>query len=99
MTDDTQKRLREDERYRNAICDWLRANGIDPVDVPADAKASVTDGDLSIPVQVRNENGRVQIDPNVPDTVMRHTVTVPLKVPPTAEVQTWLMPTCPSCGR
>jgi hypothetical protein len=42
---------------RIAICDWLRANGIDPGEVPADAPISYADGVLTYRKVVRNGDG------------------------------------------
>lgn len=92
-------RIRENETYRQAIINWLTANGIDPKLVPIDARASVADGMLTIPLKVQDENGRDQIDPNEPFAIARHTVTVPVVVPPTPDVELWLTPVCPTCGR
>lgn len=95
---DIEARMREDETFRTAICDWLTANGVDPAQVPVEAKASVTDGKLTIPL-IRDEHGRVQVDPDDALKLVYRTVTVPVVVPPTADVKLWLTPTCPTCGR
>lgn len=92
-------RIREDERHRAAICEWLAANGIKPRDVPIDGDARIADGALTIEVFVRDEDGRIQLNPHCPDTVMRQVVTVPVVVPPTPAVELWLTDTCPTCGR
>lgn len=92
-------RIRENEAHRQAVIDWLTANGIDVKAVPIDARASITGGKLTIPLKVKDERGRDQIDPDHPNTILQRTVTVPVVVPPTPEVELWLTPTCPTCGR
>ena len=94
-----QWRIRENETHRQAVIDWLNANGIDVKAVPIDAKASITDGMLTIPLKVKDAQGRDQIDPDRANSILLHTVTVPVVVPPTPEVELWLTPTCPTCGR
>ena len=92
-------RIRENEQHRAAVCEWLTANGIDIMRVPQDARASIADGKLTIPLWVLDENGYMRVDPNEPNTLMRETVTVPVKVPPSPVVEVWLTPKCPACGR
>lgn len=92
-------RIREDQQHRAAVCAWLTANGIDIRRVPADARASIADGQLTIPLLVVNANGRPQIDPNDALAIARETVTVPVIVPPPPTVELWLTPVCPTCGR
>jgi hypothetical protein len=99
MSEDIQQRLRENETFRNAIINWLTANGINIRNVPEDAKASIADGKLTIPLYVANERGEHQIDPDNELQVLRRSVTVPVKVPPTPDVDLWLAPICPTCGR
>jgi hypothetical protein len=102
MTDSAKVRdwrIRENEQHRQAVIDWLIANGINPYDVPIDANASVTDGKLTISLLVADEHGNHQVNPERENELARHTVTVPLKVPPTYHVELWLAPTCPTCGR
>ncbi|MDG4791992.1 hypothetical protein O7626_39960 [Micromonospora sp. WMMD1102] len=102
MTDDAKVRdwrIRENEQHRQAVMDWLIENGINPNDVPINTIASVTDGKLTISLWVADEQGNHQIDPDNPIELARHTITVPLKVPPTYHVELWLAPTCPTCGR
>jgi hypothetical protein len=96
---DIYVRLQKDAEYREQILAWLRANGIDPADVPGRARASVVDGMLTVPLYVRNEHGRLVIDPSDPLQPATHTVTVPVRVEPNADVLLWLTPRCETCGR
>jgi hypothetical protein len=48
---------------RDQLCDWLRANGIDPKNVPYDARMSWVDGQLTTDMHLLDENGRKQFDP------------------------------------
>jgi hypothetical protein len=84
------------EDVRVATCDWLRANGVNPYHVPAEPDMSIADGQLTLLVKVRDENGRDVIDG---DGVMTRTITVPVVVPPPPLVEQWLAPRCPTCGR
>lgn len=94
-----QVRLQEDGDYREAVCVWLRANGINPADVPMDARASVVDGRLTIPLKVKSVNDHDLIDPSDSEQTFRSTVSVPVTVPPSPDVELWLAPRCPECNR
>lgn len=80
------------------VCDWLRANGINPVHVAADARASMADGYITLVMKVRGPNGGDVIDPEGTG-VLKETKTFPVTVPPPPLVETWLAPKCPTCGR
>jgi hypothetical protein len=80
------------------VCDWMRANGIDPAHVSADARASMANGQITLVMKVRSSNGRDVIDPEGTGILME-TKTFPITVPPTGLVQLWLAPKCPTCGR
>lgn len=94
-----QLRLRDDEEFRTQILNWLRANGVKPEEVPAGVRATVTDGRLTIPVFVRDSEGHQIEDPSAPGTLATYTVTVPVVVPPSRDVELWLQPRCETCGR
>lgn len=79
------------------ICAWLRANGLDPRVVCAEANASVSDGQLTLLCKVQHD-GHDVLNPERTD-VMRETVTLPVVVPPPPIVEIWLAPKCPTCGR
>lgn len=80
------------------VCDWLRANGLDPAHLPADPHASLTDGQLTLLRKVRGPNGYDVVDPHGAG-VVTETITVPVTVPPPPIVEIWLAPKCPTCGR
>lgn len=70
------------------ICDWLRANDIEPTDVPTDAVPDLTvEGVITCPVYLRNAEGHKYL---VGDDVARGSITVPLKVRPPAALHGWL---------
>jgi hypothetical protein len=82
-------RLREQDDFREAICAWLTLNGVDPKTVPIDSMARIADGKLTLNVW---KDGLHQVDPTNPDKLLWETITVPVKVPPTYEVEDWLRP-------
>lgn len=83
---------------RRLVCDWLRANGINPDHVFADARATMVDGQVTLVMKVRGPNGHDVIDPQG-RSVLTETKTFPVTVPPPALVEEWLAPKCPTCGR
>lgn len=83
---------------RTQVCDWLRANGIDPNYVARDARASLADGQLTIVMKVRGPEGCDVIAPEGND-VLKETKTFPVIVPPPPLIAEWLAPKCPTCGR
>jgi len=80
------------------VCDWLRANGVDPGRIPADPRASMTDGQLTLLSKVRGPHGGDLVSPDGLE-IMTETITVPVTVPPPPIVEIWLAPKCPTCGR
>ena len=81
--------LRIDAEYRDQVCAWIRANGINPADVPADATPVVWKGQLTIYVWERATDGCMILNPTE-DGFLRRPVTVPVKVKPTGNVIHWL---------
>lgn len=79
-------------------CDWLRANGINPNHVAADACASMVDGEVTLVMKVRGPGGADVMNPEGTGALME-TKTFPVTVPPPPIVEQWLAPKCPSCGR
>jgi hypothetical protein len=92
-------RIDDDAEFREAVCVWLRANGLNPNDIPAGACPSIADGQITVGTWVRGENGGLLMDPADPNYPLRRTVTVPLVEEPTGDVAEWLKPRCPTCGR
>lgn len=82
------------------VCDWLRANGIDPSRVARDARASMVDGNVTLVMKVSDPD-RPGCDVIAPsgDEVLKENKTFPVTVPPPPLVAEWLAPTCPTCGR
>jgi hypothetical protein len=68
-----------DYEYRERICAFLRANGVDPGRVPVDAYASICDGQLTVDILA-----------DVGGYSARRTIAVPLVVPPVGDVENWL---------
>ena len=109
-TDAEYRDPRYDTDLRNAICDWLRENGIDPALVPADEKpeCSYRDGG-GRPIGGHTITTRVwvRVAPEGSGLIVRQNsnrlestvITKSMKVPPPAAVQAWLDSTCPTCGR
>jgi hypothetical protein len=48
---------------RDAMCAWLRVNGIDPLDVPMSADIHITWTTITLPMAVRDDAGALQLDP------------------------------------
>lgn len=72
-----------------AVQAWVRANGIDPNDVPVDPPLTIESSGGGVPVirytaLLRNENGRPYPDPDTGDAAAEER-TVPLVVEPPAE--------------
>jgi hypothetical protein len=87
-----------DDAARREICDWLRANCVDPGRTPMHPQASISDGQLTIRQKVRRDGHDVR-DPEDPNRALEETITVPVVVEPTGVVAAWLAPRCPNCGR
>ena len=67
------------EPHRRIVAAWVTENGLDPKDIPVDAKMTIEDDTLTIERFVRDDEiGRVVVQTN---TVLRETVTVPLRKP------------------
>jgi hypothetical protein len=92
-------RVDDDFLFRQRVCRWLEANGVDPNKTPMQADASIADGRLTIRQKVRGPNGGDQLDPSNPNEILTEVITVPVLVEPDKEVAEWLRPKCPACGR
>lgn len=92
-----------DFEFQREVCDWLRANGVDPNRTPMQPNASMSDGQLTILRKVGHpgEHGRLVdvIDPADPNRVLTEAITVPVVVQPSPDVAEWLAPRSPTCGR
>jgi hypothetical protein len=83
---------------QDVICNWIRALGVDPNHIPADPRASMADGQLTLRRFVRDPDGGDVLTPDR-TAIMTETITVPVTVTPPPIVKTWLAPKCPTCGR
>jgi hypothetical protein len=100
-----------DADLRNEICDWLRANGIDPTLVPAEERptCSYRDGGghpygghtitTRVRIRLALDDPHAFVTRHMGDRLEEATVTTRMKVPPSAAVQAWLDSHCPTCGR
>lgn len=89
-----------DDQFRERVCAWLTANGVDPGNTPVDADPSIADGQLTLRQWVTGPNGHGRvIDPSDPNRLLTKTITVPLLVEPEGDVAEWVRPRCPTCGR
>jgi hypothetical protein len=74
-------------KVQRPIVAWLRANGINPGDVPIDAVATIKDGRITCPVYLRRDGSRyLDKDRNV----AMGSVDVPLREQPAGIVADWL---------
>lgn len=89
---------RTDDDFRGELCDWFRANGVDPDTVPVEPAASIANGQLTLLRKVHRDGSDV-IHPTKPNEILTETVTVPLVQLPTPDIAEWLRPRCETCGR
>lgn len=83
---------------RTVVCDWMRANGINPAHVAADARATMVDEQITLVMKVLGPSGHDVVNPEGTGCLME-TKTFPVTVPPPPLVETWLAAKCPTCGR
>jgi len=70
----------------DAVADWLRANDIDPNDVPIGGPLAVEGGRIHYAALLRNEAGHRYVNESTGDAA-REERTAPLKIKPPANVQ------------
>ena len=70
----------------DAVAGWLRANDIDPSDVPIDGPITIEQGHIHYAALLRNEDGHRYVDESTGDVAWGNQ-TAPLKVDPPANVQ------------
>ncbi|MEV5819316.1 hypothetical protein AB0L22_09085 [Micromonospora haikouensis] len=73
---------------QEVLCDWIRANGLDPQEIPTGAGFEIHDGQLTIEVVVLDDDGNSVIADSGFYGVERTTRTVPLVEP--FPVRHWL---------
>lgn len=69
------------------ICDWLRANGITPGDVPIEEVPRLANGKITLRVYQRNQAGRHHVTNGQIATEVR---TYPLRKQPPGKLAAWL---------
>lgn len=72
-------------RHREQLAKWMKANGLDPSDIPDDYPLRVEEGEGGTVIRyrayVRTEDGSAQPDPDHSDEVLTEDRTVPCTVP------------------
>lgn len=90
--------IQTDWGRRDALCDWLTANGINPADVPIDGDLTIVDTNdgraIRVEVELRSEDGRVLLDEREHQAA-REVRTVPLLVEPPDWWEPYEKPTRP----
>lgn len=66
---------------QDALCDWLRANNVEPNDVPLHTRIRITPTDITLDVVVRDAAGNVQGEPDGRLSVLTEERTYPLVTP------------------
>ncbi len=64
-------------REQQVVCDWLRANNINPHDVPVWAHIHVTRDAITLPVTIRDPDGGIRVDPSGPLRILTEEKTFP----------------------
>lgn len=64
-----------------AVADWLRANDIEPTDVPIEGPIAIEHGHIKYGALLRNRDGRHYVDPETGDAAREERTTL-LKVEP-----------------
>lgn len=89
-----------DDAFRREVCDWFRANGVDPGRLPLNPDAAVADGQLTFRRVVWSDlTDTARIDPRDPNSMLTVIASVPLVVEPSPDIAEWLQTRCPTCGR
>lgn len=92
------KDVHTDDDFRAEVGRWLRANGVNPGDLPIDSVISIADRMITFRRFIRDADGRKRIN-GLENCLLTEVATVPLLVEPTGDVAEWLRPKCPACGR
>lgn len=77
------------DQMRQRLCDWLRANDVDPNNIPEGAPLSFAGGRLTAEVFVRDAQGKLQRAFGG-DELRRETATFTMSTPPPADVARWM---------
>ena len=70
----------------DSVVDWLRANDIEPTDVPIEGPITIEQGRIHYAALLRNEDGHRYVDERTGDAA-RESRTAELKVQPPENVQ------------
>ncbi|MGW0914663.1 hypothetical protein ACWD1Z_23340 [Streptomyces sp. NPDC002784] len=70
----------------DAVADWLRANDVEPNDVPIEGPITIEEGHIRYAALLRNEAGRRYVDESTGEAA-REERTVQLKIDPPENVQ------------
>jgi hypothetical protein len=79
----------EDEKFRQRVCAWLRANGVDPARTPMYPQASIADGQLTLLQWAKGPDGRTLLN-ETRTAMLEEAITVPVLVMPDHDVAEWL---------
>lgn len=80
------------------LVEWLKANGINPNDVPHDAEMTYDGNELNTDLYLAGEEGgRVMLPGR--NELARTMATFTITVEPPPDVAWWLRTRCPTCGR
>lgn len=80
------------------LVEWLKANGVNPHDVPTDAQMTYDGRELVTDLYVTTEDGKRLLAPGR-DELAVTTGTFTITVEPPPDVAWWLRGRCPTCGR
>lgn len=88
-------KIEDDYDFRQRVCLWLSANGVEPKRTPMYPNASISAGQLTIRQKVQHD-GHDVVDGH---EILTEVITVPVLVEPDTEIAEWLRPKCPTCHR
>jgi hypothetical protein len=82
-------RVERDNEFRERVCRWLLANGVDPRRTPVDPEIRLDNHQLSVLQKTQAPRGGDIVAPDGVN-VLKHRITVPLVVTPDADIEEWL---------
>jgi hypothetical protein len=91
--------VRLSDELRDQVVAWLRANDINPKDIPPLPFMSLAGDRLTTQTFVRDAAGNRVLDPAHRDQLALTSRTFTITTPPPADVAEWLRPRCRTCGR
>lgn len=90
--------LSNSDELRAHVVEWLRANEIQPEDIPPDPTMTIDGDRLTTDVHMRGSEGQ-KLFTTDGMALERTTRTYTISVPAPPDVAEWLRPRCPTCGR